>query len=105
MKSSWLQAMRRVEPAVGEHAAGCSDDRCCRRVAASPLLQRMSTHWSTGRLSGWQAGCVGSRVLVVEDDASVREAVALVLEASGFEVTVVGDGHSAIGEASRSGVH
>jgi two-component system, OmpR family, response regulator MtrA len=53
----------------------------------------------------WQAGGVGSQVLVVEDDASVREVVTLVLERSGFEVTAVGDGHAAIVETSRSGVH
>jgi two-component system, OmpR family, response regulator MtrA len=36
------------------------------------------------------------RVLVVEDDASVREVVRLVLEQGGFEVTAVGDGRAAI---------
>jgi two-component system response regulator MtrA len=41
-------------------------------------------------------------VLVVEDDASVRAAVKLVLESSGFEVTAVEDGHSAI-DAARAG--
>jgi two-component system response regulator MtrA len=45
---------------------------------------------------------VGSRILVVEDDASVRAAVSLVLETSGFEVTAVGDGRTAIAETSRA---
>ena len=48
---------------------------------------------------------VGSRVLVVEDDASVRAAVSMVLETSGFEVTAVDNGNAAIAEASRSDVH
>ena len=51
----------------------------------------------------WHPGDVTARVLVVEDDDSVRGAVTLVLERSGFDVTAVGDGHSAIAEASRSG--
>jgi two-component system response regulator MtrA len=53
----------------------------------------------------WQAGVVTSRVLVVEDDASVRDAVTLVLEKTGFEVTAVGDGNAALSAASRPGVH
>jgi two-component system, OmpR family, response regulator MtrA len=53
----------------------------------------------------WHPGDVTARVLVVEDDDSVRGAVTLVLERSGFDVTAVGDGHSAIAEASRSGAH
>jgi two-component system response regulator MtrA len=44
-------------------------------------------------------------VLVVEDDASVRAAVSMVLETSGFEVTAVDNGHAAIAEASRSDAH
>jgi two-component system response regulator MtrA len=48
---------------------------------------------------------VTARVLVVEDDPSVRETVTLVLERSGFDVTAVADGDSAINEANRSGVH
>jgi DNA-binding response OmpR family regulator len=46
---------------------------------------------------------VAARILVVEDDESVRAAVTLVLEKSGFEVTAVGDGNAAITEASRVG--
>jgi two-component system response regulator MtrA len=56
-------------------------------------------------VAGWQAGVVTARVLVVEDDSSVREAVTLVLETTGFEVTAVADGSAAISEAVRSGVH
>jgi two-component system response regulator MtrA len=48
---------------------------------------------------------MGLRVLVVEDDASVREAVTLVLESSGFEVTAVADGDAAIAEARRAVAH
>ena len=46
-----------------------------------------------------------ARVLLVEDDSSVRETVTLVLERSGFEVTAVADGQAAVAEASRSGAH
>ena len=42
------------------------------------------------------------RVLVVEDDESVREAVTLVLEGAGFEVDGVGDGRQAVEAAERS---
>jgi two-component system response regulator MtrA len=48
---------------------------------------------------------VGLRVLLVEDDASVRAAVTLVLETSGFEVTAVGDGRAAVAEAARADGH
>jgi two-component system response regulator MtrA len=44
---------------------------------------------------------MASRILVVEDDASVRAAVTMVLEASGFEVTTAADGRTAMVEASR----
>jgi DNA-binding response OmpR family regulator len=36
------------------------------------------------------------RLLVVDDEASVREALALVLDMSGFEVTTAVDGREAI---------
>ena len=48
---------------------------------------------------------MASRILVVEDDASVHDVVTLVLESSGFEVTAVGDGHPALADASRPGAH
>jgi two-component system response regulator MtrA len=48
---------------------------------------------------------VTARVLVVEDDASVREAVTLVLERTGFEVNAVADGNAAIAAASESRGH
>ncbi|MGI9053756.1 MAG: response regulator [Ilumatobacteraceae bacterium] len=40
------------------------------------------------------------RVLLVEDDASVREVATLVLERAGLAVHAVGDGHAAIAEAT-----
>src|SRR5277367_6656225 len=39
---------------------------------------------------------VGMRLLVVDDEASVREALALVLDLSGFEVTTAAGGREAI---------
>jgi CheY-like chemotaxis protein len=44
---------------------------------------------------------VGSRVLVVEDHPTMREAVRLMLEPEGFAVTEVSDGNAAL-EAVRS---
>ena len=41
------------------------------------------------------------RLLVVDDEASVREALALVLDLSGFEVTTAVDGREAIQHARR----
>jgi len=46
---------------------------------------------------------VTSRVLLVEDDAMVRDAVALVLEREGYAVTPVADGANAIDEGVRGG--
>ena len=50
-------------------------------------------------------GCVTAHVLVVEDDASVRETVSLVLTNSGFAVTTAADGDTAVKEALRPGAH
>src|SRR5262249_43606302 len=41
------------------------------------------------------------RLLVVDDDPSVREALALVLDLNGFEVATAGDGREAIRTLSR----
>ena len=38
----------------------------------------------------------GTRILVVDDEPSIREVVSLYLERSGFEPTVVGDGQAAL---------
>ncbi len=45
------------------------------------------------------------RVLLVEDDASVREVATMVLERVGFEVTSVDDGKAAVAEALRPAAH
>ena len=50
-------------------------------------------------------GGVPARVLLIEDDRSVREAAALVLERTGFSVTTVGDGDAGLAEALRPGAH
>ena len=50
-------------------------------------------------------GAVPVRVLLVEDDASVREVAAMVLERVGFEVTSVDDGKAAVAEALRPAAH
>lgn len=42
------------------------------------------------------------RILLVEDDAALREATSLVLERQGFQVDSVGDGNAAIDALSRS---
>jgi two-component system response regulator MtrA len=47
---------------------------------------------------------VSSRILLVEDDRSIREVVRLGLERAGFAVTPVGDGREAI-DRFRSGGH
>jgi two-component system, OmpR family, response regulator MtrA len=60
-------------------------------------------------IDGWRRratlGCVTAHVLVVEDDASVREAISMVLANSGFAVTTVADGDAAVEAASRLGAH
>ena len=48
-------------------------------------------------------GAVAARVLVVEDDSSVREAVAFVLERAGLEVLAVGDGAEALVALGQAG--
>jgi two-component system, OmpR family, response regulator MtrA len=42
------------------------------------------------------------RILLVEDDASVRDVVSLVLVQAGFHVTAVGDGHQAVAAADSA---
>jgi two-component system response regulator MtrA len=42
------------------------------------------------------AAAVAARILLVEDDSSIREITAMGLEASGFNVTAVGDGRAAL---------
>jgi DNA-binding response OmpR family regulator len=42
------------------------------------------------------------RVLLVEDDAAIRDMYQLALKTAGFEVTVVGDGEEAVAEVRRS---
>ncbi|MBW3555779.1 MAG: response regulator transcription factor [Actinobacteria bacterium] len=54
-------------------------------------------------LSPWHAEEVGQRVLLVEDDGSVREAVAIVLERSGFQVDGVADGADALARVADDG--
>ena len=56
------------------------------------------------RVTGHDGG-VSMRVLLVEDDESVRDVAAMVLQRSGYEVTSVGDGRTAIEEARRIGAH
>jgi two-component system response regulator MtrA len=46
--------------------------------------------------SGGTLSEVAKRLLVVEDDASVREAVTIVLERAGYELTAVADGAEAL---------
>ena len=41
------------------------------------------------------------RLLVVDDDPSLREALALVLDLNGFDVTTACDGREAIRQAGR----
>ena len=48
------------------------------------------------RARAWHADSMSGNILVVEDDASVREAAAIVLERAGFSVTGVGDGDEAL---------
>jgi CheY-like chemotaxis protein len=44
-------------------------------------------------------------LLVVDDDASAREALALVLGVDGFEVTTAGDGREAIALGAVAGLY
>ena len=50
-------------------------------------------------------GGVPMRVLLVEDDSSVREVATMVLERAGFDVTPVDDGTTAVTEATRPAAH
>lgn len=49
------------------------------------------------------AGLVNERVLLVEDDASIRESTALGLERAGFRVTTAADGREAVDRFRRDG--
>jgi two-component system response regulator RegX3 len=44
-----------------------------------------------------------TRILIVEDEASLAEPLAFLLEREGYETTIAGDGPSAIAEFDRSG--
>ncbi len=50
-------------------------------------------------------GIVPARVLLVEDDRTVREVASLVLERAGFAVTTIADGDAGLAEALRPGAH
>src|SRR4051812_26940607 len=49
-----------------------------------------------GRRSGYVAGAMDTRILLVEDDADLREAMAAALAADGHDVEVAADGHAAL---------
>ena len=46
-----------------------------------------------------------ARVLIAEDDRSVRDVASMVLEGAGFTVTTVADGDAALHESLRTGAH
>jgi two-component system, OmpR family, phosphate regulon response regulator PhoB len=55
------------------------------------LALNMSNHSAIGQL-----GTVTNRILVVEDEESIREILVLGLEEEGYEVVAVADGHTAL---------
>ena len=55
------------------------------------LALNMSNHSAIGQL-----GTVTNRILVVEDEESIRELLVLGLEEEGYEVVAVADGHTAL---------
>jgi two-component system response regulator MtrA len=57
------------------------------------------------RQSTRQHGGVPLRILVVEDDRSVRDVATMVLEREGFQVSTVEDGAAAIAAATTPGAH
>jgi len=75
-----------VAPAVGKTVRACRD-----RTVTSVDGQTCPEP-----ARAWHADLMSGHILVVEDDASVREAAAIVLERAGFSVTGVGDGDEAL---------
>ncbi len=72
--------------------------RCHRPGARLECVSRAPTpERPTWRRVGAQNPAVTPRVLLVEDDPSIREVTALGLTAGGFEVAIAADGPSALG--------
>jgi DNA-binding response OmpR family regulator len=55
----------------------------------------------SGDRPGQYAYPVNERLLLVEDDASIREVIAMGLERAGFHITAIGDGRDGLAEFRR----
>src|SRR5580698_9579054 len=76
--------------------------------ALSPNFhERLGASAETGanRTNGWMAAGMttepGQRILLVDDEPAVREAIRAGLEFEGFRVTMAADGHQAMAEIAK----
>src|SRR6478672_19938 len=76
---------------------------------AAPVRCRQAACWRCvvtclGSRSAWLASSqMDARILLVEDDADLREAMSSALAADGHRVDVAADGHAALGALAEEG--
>src|SRR5205807_1723552 len=72
-----------------------------RGAPVGPISAESAIPLDWGRPDGTLRSAVDERVLLVEDDASIREVAALGLKGAGFRVTTSGDGREGLMRARR----